>query len=409
MSADDRPYAPALVADQTVLRALDIAERSAGLLGTSSHGMESLWREREGALRDAGFGRGSGRIAVSRLRRALVETLGTEILTLVGCLPDPDRSDDWVARMARPPRRSAHPLYHVLVGILLQRLGDAGAVPVSVSVAPGGTSPKRTSAPPSPSVDRCGAEVGSEAWNGRLASLVLDVDMSLRAVAREMGVDPLTVQRHAHILGVWRNSWSRHTRVEPATKAETKRSVALADARARWLALAGERPALGRKAMRNREAAAHALLYRRDREWLEQHSPSCRPALRARSGVDWAARDARVAAELDSAAATLLSRRPSPRAIRPASIARAADRLALLQQHAARMPLASAVLALRSQDPVPLARERLARAVADWPVDARTPPAASVLASAAGLNPERARQLETEIIDALLRLRGAGS
>lgn len=409
MTTDDQPCAPAGLTERAMACMVSLAERSARILTTSSAdgigiGVDALWRTREAALRVSGFGWGSRRIAVHRLRDALAETLGTDVLALCGCLPGSKSADDWVARMARPPRRSVHPLYHVLVDLLLERLGEDDAELTSASAAPGVAATQGAAPSPEPSATKSGRTVGDAAWDAHLVSLVGSSDLSLRAIARELGVDPLTVQRHAYRLRVWRDAWLCRAQVAPATKAVNKQAKTLADAKARWLALAAIRPLLGRKAMRGRDPAAFALLHRRDRKWLDQHSPPPASARPHPSAVDWAARDARVAAELEDAAAGLLSHPRSTRAIRPATIARAADRLALVQQQAARMPLSAVVLARRSQDPKALARERLERAVAEWPAEARSSPAASVLTKAAGLNPSRTDQLQGEIAAALVRL-----
>lgn len=409
MTADDRPCSPTILGERDMACALAIADRSMQLLAEPPTdgigvGIDALWCARKAALQMCGFRSGSHRIAVSRFRATLIDTLGTNILKLVGCLPNYASADDWVVRMARPPRRSAHPLYHVLVDILLGWLSGEGSKLISAASPSASDDNQHFAASPAIVVIENSAAV-SKARDARLISLIGDSDLSLRAIARELGIDPLTVQRHAHRLGVWRDSWSHRDRIAPASKAVRNQAKALGDARSRWLTFGAIRPALGRTAMRARDPAAFALLYRRDRKWLERNSPPPIPAQTVRSGVDWVARDAQVAAELEAAATELFVSSQSRRAIRPFTIARAANRLALVQHHAARMPISAGILVRRSQEPKVLARARLEQTVAEWPPYKLSPPAASVLAKAAGLNPKRAAQLQSEIATALARLK----
>lgn len=162
-----------------------------------------------------------------------------------------------------------------------------------------------------------------------------------------------------------------------------------------------------RKELRAGEPACFSLLYRRDREWLEANSPACAASARGRSVVDWAGRDAEAAEAIEAAAWELGPGRPRKRAVRPTTLARRADVLALVQQHAGRMPRATAALARLSENPLALAGVRLEKAPARRIVGGLDAPAVSVLARDAGLGERRAGQLADAITGALERIAAA--
>ncbi len=402
---DDGPcVSPAILRDRE-RAVIAIAHEAASLLAERREaglGPDDLWLDRSAALRANGFARGKCQFDACRLRQALFDWFGKPLLEALGCELRTDGGDDWVARMARPPRRSAHPLYHVVVAVLLGR-------PLLTNLS---KSAVQTNADHSPTVVLTASDPTVRIAEGflqlefdrRLVQLVNSSGLSLRATARALAVDPLTVQRRAHLLGVWRPEWSMRSCVLPAAVAVTKAAVALDDARRRWVALGSATPGFTRSGMRTKDPAAYALLYRRDRAWLDANSPSALKSFGSRPRVDWCARDAMIAARIVAAGVELRAAGRHLRAIRPATIARAADVLSVVQQHSDRMPQSSCQLARWSENPLVLACERLERAMEQRLGKGLPAPSMSVLAREAGLGGRRTRQLAAQIKRALDRI-----
>jgi hypothetical protein len=364
-------------------------------------GLDALWNERLAALRDAGFGRGDRQVDGSALRRAMEARFGAELLAVLGCPIGRPGDDDWIARMSRRPRGAMHPLYHALFAVLVGRslIGD-GEVMEPRDVA-GAATPSAGARLTRPDRER------TADGDARLIKLVARPEMSLRRIAAELLMDPLTVKRRAHLLGVWRDGWKLDARVLPGSRATRNAAARLEDARRRWLAAGFASTDPRREAMREAEPAAFALLYRRDREWLEANSPAARAVTGTALRVDWAARDAEIEARIAAAVPVVTGCGRSARPIRPATLARAADVLALVQRHAGVMPRTAAALVRHSEDGAELARRRLDREVDRLAAAGAPAPARTVLARAAGIGPTRLSQLGREIDDAVRRAAGA--
>lgn len=390
VSATDRPTLTPVEPKQLETLHL-IAQASAALLDRhpdSLPGLEALWRDRMSAMRDAGFARGNRQVDGVALRRALDARFGADLLQALGCTVGDAGADDWVARMSRRPRAAMHPLYHVLFAVLLGRAlvgmgsrDDAGA---HDHAAPGEAVAEMRHPQRRPEDDR-------------LRELVGRPDLSLRRIAAELAIDPLTVKRRAHLLGVWRSAWTLNDKVKPASRAIRNAAARLVGARRRWRAAHNTLTDPTRGAMRRAEPAAFALLYRRDRDWLEENSPPVAPSGEAAPRVDWAKRDSDFEERITAAMARLEDAGRRCRAIRPATLARRADALALLQQHAERMPRSSAALIRYSEDSTALARSRIARETDRLLTEGASAPGRMVLARAAGIGPSRLRQLGRDL------------
>lgn len=121
-------------------------------------------------------------------------------------------------------------------------------------------------------------------WQQTLRELVERRTTSLRGVARMLGVDPVTVKRHAASLGL-AVPW---TPPAGARGADSASGATQEKQRKRWTQLCRRRPTLTRTQLRRIAPALWTWLYRHDRAWLTGHQPGTAgakartPPLRAR-------------------------------------------------------------------------------------------------------------------------------
>lgn len=247
-------------------------------------------------LADQGWMKGPISIRMSALRSAFTEYHGDSALKEFGCGLPSDR-DGWLERLLRKPRTASHPLHHLLalkflgctvsrfLGTLLPeqnpqvRHSQTGAQGLSSGITGRATKTHRT------------PDTHDARWEARLISLVDRSTLSLRGIARELKVDPRTVQRHSRRLGVWRDEWRTWEKVAPSTRQEKRLEEQLREYRKDWIALCGQYPDESTNGIRRHIPAAYAFLYRNDRSWLEAHKPLRKPAPVVRDRVDWPERD----------------------------------------------------------------------------------------------------------------------
>ena len=136
-------------------------------------------------------------------------------------------------------------------------------------------------------------------WQQRLRRMWRNPKCSLRSMARELGVDPITVKRQAAKLDL---PLPRTIGARAVSTAKIYQKVnhtaELAASQAQWLEHIHSNPGLGVKALRLLQPALYFRLYRADRVWLKRHSPRATKPAGVQLRVDWAARDTDLAARL---------------------------------------------------------------------------------------------------------------
>jgi hypothetical protein len=186
----------------------------------------------------------------------------------------------WMAAVARKPRRHLHPVQHLLLKLFIEQL------PARASVEP----------------VELAAHVRNR-WKSRAPALreeaakLAAIGYRPYAIARTLGV---AWQTAARLVGPLE---PLEQRARPDTQREKKV----------WLALTANNPKLMRSELRRLVPAVYARLYREDRAWLMRHGPAVRKARRAKSRVDWAARDERLAADIRATAEHLRDEVPPVR------------------------------------------------------------------------------------------------
>lgn len=335
-----------------------------------------------------------GRISMTALQEQFLSCYPHKVLQGLHCDFAPQRSDHWLARLVRKPKGAHHPLRHLL---LMHFLGYSVADFFSFSAArqPFGERPWPCLNPVcrlyrKPAITSCqivyppsmgghptgfftcacgfvyarsGPDTTPEdrsrrgkiiqfglLWEETLRRLWHDPSFSVNAIARRLGVDPLTVKRSAVRLGL--SFIRRHEEaliqlkpVEPSHIPTGEITlIDPASQREAWLAAMQAHPEWGTRALRGLLPGLYAWLYRHDRKWLQAHLP-VRRQVRCKPRINWARRDKQFAEKVRNAAVVLKNTDLHPIRITVASIGRTIRQLALIQQHLDKLPLTAGAIA----------------------------------------------------------------
>jgi hypothetical protein len=190
-----------------------------------------------------------------------------------------------------------------------------------------------------------------QTWEAKLIELWNESSLSLSEVSRQLGVDPLTVRRHAARLKLPLSCSGRRTKSLKQT-AQLKGSATsaawekkLGICRSKWLSVKRRSPKITLKSLRQNLPREYAWLQQNDAEWLEDHKPPPQTPSPSTNSVDWKRRDAEYAVAAKIAASRFMEASGRPVQVTKTAIGRAIGAITLLQQKLHRMPLTAQVLA----------------------------------------------------------------
>ena len=395
---------------------LKIAQDAAWLLKqtTSPPGLEVLSKRYRELLAERGLATYSGRVRVSKLLREFSQFYPNDLLQSLQCEIDTESQHNWLFRLVRSPKGSQHPLRHLL---LMQFLGHTAEsfFQLPHQFKPFGKGPwlclnQAATHFHQPVIQTCeitcsqehGKPIGTfhcscgfiycrtgpdetqedqfritkvrafgSIWEGRLKHLWADSTVSLRGMARQLGVDPTTVKLHAAALELpfprqskRQTNKSKGVLVSSSKIQKTVSEVSLESYRAEWLAARRDNPALGRTILKNQFQRVYAWLRRNDREWLEANMPAKKQAALPSLRVNWENRDVELAEAAKVAATNLYNQTGRPSQVTLAAIARKLGQLALIQKHVDKLPCTSKLL-----DELAETREAFALRRIQWVLD----------------------------------------
>lgn len=320
----------------------------------------------------------NGRIRIQELLEMFKAFYSHEILASLSCELDPEVNENWLVRLLRNKKAAFSPIQHLLV---IQFLGCTVAELLSKQNEEMvfGAGPWPCLNPTcihyqQPVIQQCSLQwyrANCEAtgtftcscgfsyqrkwpqesqskthkpyrviqygkvWDDTLISLTNDSTLSLRATAKRLGVDPATVKTQKD--RVLREDASNQTSDrEDADKSARHKAI--------WIEARLQYSELSKTALREVIPAVYAWLYRHDRQWLNNNSPSRKEPVRNDNRVDWNALDSRLAQEAIEAATNMRSETTRPKQITVASLARAIGEVARIQKHPAKLPKTVAML-----------------------------------------------------------------
>jgi hypothetical protein len=338
----------------------------------------------------------SGCIRAGELLSKFKEYYSPSLLKLLRCqFRGRDKiKDNWLLHLVRKPKHAHHPIYHLLLiyffGISAEKFfalpeeikffGDLpwpclnpaanhykrpvivefqsgkrlrDNKPIGIFSCECGFAFARTG-PDSTPEDRfrIGRMISfGPVWEAKLKELWKDSSLSLSEVGRRLGVDPLTVRRHATRLKL---SFSRSGRSSKLLKSasqlkgqhtskawEEKRRAY----RTKWLSALRRTSNIKLKALRQRLPRVYAWLQQNDFGWLIDHSAQSKRHIQSTSSVDWQKRDAEYAVGIRAAASRIKNAPGRPVQVTKTAIGRSIGAITLLQQKLNKMPLSAQVLA----------------------------------------------------------------
>lgn len=155
-------------------------------------------------------------------------------------------------------------------------------------------------------------------WESRLVSLIDSNKLSLRKIAKQLGVDPMTVKKAALRLGV-DTPWSK-----PVENKKVKRinKNLLSSQRSKWDQQREENKRASRTELRKLGPALWVWLKRNDNTWLEQNLPPQKPGHEGRKKIDWENRDQQLCLALEESVKEILTRTEHPIRITHTELAR---------------------------------------------------------------------------------------
>lgn len=383
----------------------------------SPPGLEHLRERYVRALVKRDLATFAGRVRMREVLEGFTAFYQEELLAFLHCSLNVQCQDNWLARLIRKPDNALHPVHHLLLmhflggnvsDYLLGQSGQStpfgsGPWPCLNAVCPHYntciirtctiTYPPGLNGRPSGSFvctcgftyGRAGPDTGREdifrcgkiiavglVWESALQEYWNNASLSVNRIAERLGVDPLTVKRHARRLGLSmvRMNKKKALAIPPqrTSGAEHNTEIAkthLVSVRITWQKACKIHGHRGRKFVRQQIPQVYTWLYRHDRDWLEQNLPP-RKRPKPPQRVDWAARDAKIAQLIPAAAQQLRSQSGSPRQVTIAAIGRAIGYAAMIQQHLDLLPLTAIAIAEYEESRIAFANRRIQWASAQF-------------------------------------------
>ncbi|MBW4540404.1 MAG: TnsD family transposase [Myxacorys chilensis ATA2-1-KO14] len=395
---------------------LKIAQDAAWLLKqtTSPPGLDVLSKRYRQLLAERGLATYSGRVRVSELLKEFCQFYPNDLLQSLQCEIDTESQHSWLLRLVRSPKGSQHPLHHLLLIQFLSYTAEA-SFQLPYQFKPFGKGPwlcLNQAAPHfhQPVIQDCeitysqehGKPIGTfhcscgfiycrtgpdktqedqfritkvrdfgSIWKDKLKQLWADSTVSLRGIARQLGVDPTTVKLHAAALELSlprqskrQTNRSNRVLVSSSKIREKVSEAALESYRAEWLAARRDSPALGRTVLKNQFQRVYIWLRRNDPEWLEANMPPKKQVASPFLRVNWENRDVELAEAVKLASANLYNLAGRPRQVTATAISRELGQLALIQKHSDKLPCTSKALSELAET-----RESFALRRVQWVLD----------------------------------------
>lgn len=327
-------------------------------------------------LKMMGLANTNGSVKQKELREQFIAFYGENILEIVQSSIN-DNESCWLSMMVRKPRKTIHPIRHLLMvhflGITLEELWNeeedylpfgkapfpclnAGAEhylkplitdmtirydskikrPVGTFSCSCGFVYAR-SGPDRSEEDRY--RVGrvkefGEVWEAKLKELLL-MNLSLREIARRLKVDVNTVKKYGQKL----------EETEAELGHNSKDNLINRDSfRNEWLDLQKQYPEKSKTELRKVNSGLYTWLYRNDREWLNSNSPKKKQITTVNNRVDWNKRDVEILELVKVIVDETLNSTDKPERITICRVGKKIGKLSLLEKHISKLPLTNEYL-----------------------------------------------------------------
>jgi hypothetical protein len=377
---------------------LNIANDTAWLLnrGSASYDPQLLREQYKALLFERGLTGYRGIVNVDMLTQAFNAYYSIELLSLLSCRLNDFRDSSWLARITQKSPHVQHPLHHIL---LIHFLGctvrDFFSLSPPAKPHPFGEGPwpclnrvcthykqphikecniiypKNKGGRPAGlfSCSCCGfvyyrtgpdssiddrfrytkVESFGPFWETEMQKLWECSTISIRAIARQLGVCPNTIKICIARLGLsltrGRNKHIKavvpcHSRASRISKSERAKIY-----KAEWLTALEANPGASLKILQSKREKVYSWLSRHESEWLEIHKPKPGKAIkRQRSHVNWGERDVQYLKAVQDSVSRLKNSPGYPIRLTISAISRDTGLLPSMEDHLDKLPLTAQFL-----------------------------------------------------------------
>lgn len=314
----------------------------------------------------------SRRVRQKELMETFRHFYGHDLLEKLNCAINYGQ-DNWLSKLVRKPRTTAHPIKHILlirfIGLTPEQFFEEDMVYHPFGKGPWLCLNAAADHYKQPVIDDCkvtrdyktGVPVGTftcscgfvysrrgpdkeesdqfkigrikefgPVWREKLIQLKIKEERGLRETARILNVDPGTVK----------NQLEKLKQEEMDTPSANNFEIERNKYRTNWLKAVESNEGKSKTEIRKIAQAEYAWLYRHDREWLDTNSP--KPLKRRKysdNRVDWAKRDNEIAEKVKEVANEELNNPlKKPERLTISSIGKKIGELSLLQKHLNKLP-----------------------------------------------------------------------
>ncbi|MDJ0632624.1 MAG: TnsD family transposase [Xenococcaceae cyanobacterium MO_188.B29] len=351
-----------------------------------SRTLEWLTKRYQTLLRDRGYANTTGRVKQEKLIDDFLFFYDIDFLELIDSMVSYEDTSNWLTQIVRKHRKVFHPIRHLL---MIRFLGESidTFFQNNQQYRPFGRSPwlclnaaaahylqpvitdweishcLENKQPLGTFTCSCGMiysrsgedkreedklRIGrviayGRVWEDKLRELVEVKKLGLRATARELRVDPNTINRYVALLDLT-PSWTKNKpQVKQKKALSTNREYTREQKRSIWLNLQQENPALSKTEIRKLAPDVYTWLYRRDRLWLNENSPKLQKPRASVDRVDWNVRDKEILVQAKSTVEQLL-KEEKPVRITVGRVGSSLGLKALFDKHLDKLPQTIAYL-----------------------------------------------------------------
>jgi len=333
-------------------------------------GLKGLQKKYLRELQKQGLATPAYRVRQKDLTEAFIGFYGLDFLNQLNCMVDYKQQDNWLTKIVREPRISAHPLRHILLMRFLGLTPD-DFFNKNENFYPFGKAPwlcfnkasmhymqevitkceisrgYKTKAPVGTFKCSCGFiysrrgpdtcvedryRIGTiknfgHVWEGELIR-IRDEGMSVGQMAKHLKVDQKTIKRYLE----------KNENVEAVVDDEMGFGDVLNDYRSKLIELKENNLDKSKTELRKLSPGLFTWLYRHDNDWLMNNSPAPAKKKYVNNQVDWTERDWQLAQITLKVINSIKNNSDKPLRITISLIGRKTGKLSLLQKHIDKLP-----------------------------------------------------------------------
>jgi hypothetical protein len=376
--------------EKTFMKLLLLAQDVQALMNHIYVRKEISWFKEQyiAAMMGKGYATINGKINQKEFTKDFIDFYGEEFLKLVQSDIDLDSDINWLSDMLRKKNKVNHPIRHLLmIRFLNIPMNDLFNRKIEYKPFGNGPWPCLNAAADhymKPVIDNikvtystdCKSPVGifkcscgftylrsgpyksemdrykasrilkfGPVWEARLKDLI-NKKLSLRMIARDLKVDPNTVNKYAIKLGLntpWKKSESESNNIKIMGKKdkilnEEDKEELMKSYMEKWISLMHKYPDKGKNELRKTDKGLYMWLYKNDKDWLNKNSPCKKPVIAVNTRVDWGKRDKEMLQKVRIVVNAILNSPGKPERISIGFVGSKLGMRGLLERHLNKLP-----------------------------------------------------------------------